>query len=194
MIYTSVRCSGACTSLKGEECFTDGVTWTNEFVQDITPSITTIFDCLDLCKKTADCKAFSWINKEHPLFPESCLTYTNSSQPVTCEECVSGRLADCQLCSHSVSCQIWENMISAVPTTTEVECQYVCARTADCKYYTWFNGSAVPKNICFLLSSCGETEDCTSCSSGPSSCQEDHCEGIDYKILDDPTRNEKHGK
>ena len=117
-------------SLKGEECFTDGVTWTNEFVPVITPSITTIFDCLDLCKKTADCKAFSWINKEHPLFPKSCLTYTNSSQPVTCEECTSGRLEDCQLCSQALSCSTSDNLVSAVSTTTELECQYVCARTA----------------------------------------------------------------
>ena len=181
-------------SLEGRGCFNEGMSWTGDFLLEITLHIGNVSACLDLCKKTADCQAFTWMNKDHHLFPESCVTYSDIGELETCEECTSGRLADCQLCSQPVGCQIDQNFIAAVSTTTEVDCQHVCALTTNCTFYTWVDSSEFLNNMCFLLSSCEDTVECTGCSSGPPSCQEDFCEGIEYRLLDDPTRNEKHGK
>ena len=68
----------------------------------------------------------------------------------------------------------------------------MCYHKAGCEYYTWYENSTAFMNICFLLSSCEDNVNCTGCSSGSSQC--DHCKEIEYNLLDDPTRNEKHGK
>ena len=140
--------------------------------------------------------AFTWLTEEnsgHHL-AESCWTFSDIGEPEACEECISGQLADCQLCSQHVGCLVGGNLIAATPASSEIECKTLCEDRAGCVYYTWFESSTFFKKICFLLSSCEDTEDCTGCSSGPPSCQGDYCTGIKYNELDDSTRNEKHGK
>ena len=181
--------------VKGEVCFTDGVSWTDEHLQFVTPHINTAVACLDLCTKTDGCVAFTFLSKDYDqLIPEACITYTDIGKPLTCEECISGRFEDCQLCSQPVVCEKGGTIILLVPTSTKVECQTFCSKTTDCKYYTWFDNSAVTKNICFLLSGCGDTVERSDCMSGPPTGQGDYCTGIDYNELDDPTRNENQGK
>ena len=185
------------SSLEGETCFQNGTSWSDEFLQDISLHIPTALACLNLCALTPGCIAFTWLsqnNSDHHL-AESCLIFTDIGTPEACEECISGQLADCQLCSHPVSCEIGEeNLIDTAPVATEIECKIMCADTAGCEYYTWFENSTIFRKVCFLLSSCEDKVDCVGCSSGPPSCQGEYCEGIEYKELDDPTRSEKHGK
>ena len=188
------------SSLEGAECFNEGVSWTVDYLQGITLNIPTASACLDLCTKTADCVAFTWLDSDFAiqLLPESCLTYSGFGETVTCRECTSGRVADCQLCSQPVGCQIGKNLLDAVPGSSEVECKHMCYHKAGCEYYTWYENSTAFMNICFLLSSCENNVDCTGCTSGSHQCQTEYCKGIEYNLLEDPTRNptwnEVHGK
>lgn len=178
-------------------CFNDGVSWTDDFLQDIiTLHIQTAAACLDLCTNTVDCIAFPWLPKDYEdhHFAESCLTYSKIGTPESCKECISGRLANCQVCSQPVECHISENLLAAVPAWSEIDCQSLCAVTEGCGYYTWIESSTFLEKICFLLSSCGDTVDCTGFMSGPPQCQTDYCTEIEYNELDDPIRNENHRK
>ena len=207
MLVQLIFLQSSFSSLAGSGCFNDGVSWTDDYLQDISPHLHYLQDintlhiptesaCLDLCAKTAGCVAFTWLNSDYEdhHFAESCLTYTAIGEPEACNECTSGQLADCKPCSQPVECHISENLLAAVPASFEIECKEMCADTEGCGYCTWIENSIFLENICFLLSSCGETVECEGCSSGPPQCKTDHCSGIKYNLLDDPTRNEEHGK
>ena len=197
MFFQLIFIVSSLSTLEGAECFNDGVSWANAWPQGITIHVPSAQVCLDICTKTSNCVAFTWKTRnfaDHHL-AESCLTYNYiPEEPENCQECISGQVADCQVCSHSVECQIGENLIAEVPTATELECKNICADMTGCGFYTWFDGSTPLKNLCFLLSSCGDTVECKGCSSGPPQCQTEYCKGIEYNNLDDPTRNENYGK
>ena len=182
------------SSLETTGCFNDGQSWTNDFLQGITINVKTVKACLDICTKTSDCIAYTWMSGNYgdQYLAESCLTFYEIGTTVSCKECTSGLVTDCEVCSHPVECQI-QHYIAIVETSTEVGCKNICAYTTDCGYYTWFDGSTILNNLCFLLTSCGDSVECEGCSSGPPQCT-DYCEGIEYNLLDDPTRNEKYGK
>ena len=181
------------SSLEGEECFHDGTSWSDEFLQEITLHIPTASACLDVCTNTAACVAFTWKKQLwYNELAESCWTFSDIGEPEACKECISGQLANCQLCSQHFGCQIGENLIATVQVLSEIECKIKCADTAGCGYYTWFESSTTFKKICYLLSSCGDTVDCSNCMSGPPLCP--YCKGMEYNELDDPTRNINHGK
>lgn len=178
-------------SLDGAGCFLDGLSWTEDHLLDVTLHIPSASACLDICTLTSGCVAFTWLNQDHHPLAESCVTYSGIGEPETCDECTSGLLADCQTCSQPVGCQvISENLIDSVTASSEVECKNLCYDTIGCVYYTWYEKSPAFRNICFLLSSCEDTVDCTGCTSGPPQC---FCKDIEFKLLDDPTRNAKHG-
>ena len=184
------------SSSEGEECFHDSTSWSDEFLQVITLHIPSASACLNVCTLTPGCVAFTWLtqdNSDHHL-AESCWTFSDIGEPEACKECISGQLADCELCSQPFGCEIGENLIATVQVSSEIECKIKCAETAGCGYYTWFESSTTFKKICYLLSSCEDKVDCSSCMSGPPSCRADYCTGIEYRILDDPTRNEHYGK
>ena len=95
-LYFLLFCSSC---VKGEVCFTDGVSWTDEYLQSLTPYIASPAACLDLCTKTDGCVAFTFLSKDYDqVIPEFCITYTDIGKPLICEECTSGLLEDCQLC------------------------------------------------------------------------------------------------
>ena len=190
MIFSGLR------SLESAGCFKDGVSWGDDYLQGITIRVPSAQACLELCTETADCKAFTWLDRSFPsqYLTESCLTYTRISALENCKECTSGQVAACKVCSQPVECQIGANLLAEASTSTELECKETCENTPDCSYYTWFDGSTVLKNLCFLLTSCGDTVECEGCSSGPPQCPTDYCEGIEFNLLDDPTRNENNGK
>ena len=182
-------------SLESAGCFNNGQSWTKDFLQDINLHVKTPQACLDICTKTSDCQAYTWMSGSYAdqYLAESCLTFYGIGTTVSCQECTSGLIADCQVCSQTVECQI-EHYIAIVPTSTEVGCKNICAYTTDCGYYIWFDSTTALKNFCFLLTSCGDSVECEGCSSGPPQCPTDYCTDIEYNLLDDPTRNEKHGK
>ena len=183
-------------ALEGAGCYNDGLWWTNDYLQGITLRVLTAPLCLDICQNTPGCVAYTWLSGQfvEQHFAETCLTYSDIGTPESCKDCISGVVADCQVCGRPVECAIGNNLIAEVPTSTEVGCKKICEYYTGCGYYTWFDGTTVLKNLCFLLTSCGETVECEGCSSGPPQCKTDYCEGMEYNLLDDPTRNEKHGK
>ena len=91
--------------LEGKGCFNEGKSWTDDFLEDVTLHISNASACLDLCKKTVGCKAFSWLGKgyEDHHFKESCLTYNGIGTLEACQDCISGQLVDCQLCSQEIA-------------------------------------------------------------------------------------------
>ena len=181
------------SSSEGAECFGHGYSWTNEYILAIFVNVPSSEECLDSCIATKDCLAFSYFN-EGPNFAETCKLFSDIGKQTTCSDCTSGRIIDCQPCSEPVACEITDaNLISDLETDTEFECWRTCKATTSCVYYTWFDDSTFLKNRCFLLSTCGETQGCTGCISGPANCKTKYCEGIEYRELDDPTRNENHG-
>ena len=184
---------GTFHALEGAKCFNDGLWWTNDYLIDVTSHVPTPQACLDLCTRTPDCRAYTWLSGKYveQHFAESCITYSDIGTPDSCQECISGVEADCRVCGLHLECQVADNLITMVTTSTELECKETCAETQACGYYTWFDSSTPLKNFCFLLTSCGDVVECEGCSSGPPKC---HCNGIEYNLLDDPTRNEKHGK
>ena len=105
-------------------------------------------------------------------------------------------LADAELCSQPVGCQVQDNLVATVLKHSETECQHSCSVSAGCKFYTWYEGSADTKQTCQLLISCEETVECTGCASGPAICGGEfaNCTVMKYNKLDDPTRNVQHGK
>ena len=184
-------------ALEGAGCYNDGLWWTKDYLLEVTSHITTTQACLDLCIAAPDCVAYTWLSGQfvEQHLAESCLIYSDIGTPESCENCISGLVADCHVCSHPVECQVEDNLITMVTTSTELECKNTCENTQGCEYYTWHDSSASLKNFCFLLTSCENVVECNKgCSSGPPQCQTEHCEEIEYKLLDDPTRNKKHGK
>ena len=194
MMFQVVILLGMFHALEGTKCFNDGLWWTNDYLLDISSHVTTAQACLDLCTRTPDCAAYTWLSGQfvEQHLAESCLIYSDIGTPDSCEECISGLVADCRVCGHHEECQVANNLISMVATSTELECKEACQNTQGCGYYTWYDSSTSFKNLCFLLTSCGDPVECEGCSSGPPKCQT--CEEIEYNLLDDPTRNEIRGK
>merc|ERR1711892_75550 len=68
---------------------------------------------------------------------------------------------DCSNFSPS-TCPIDEDtMVGFMNTDTAQECQELCRDTEECTFFTFF------VNQCFLLKTCGYTQDCPRCVSGP---------------------------
>lgn len=173
----------------------DGASWTNEYFIGLTVNVTDPHGCVDICRNTKGCSAFTWFGNGYDCddFAESCKLYSAVGQTKPCNNCTSGQVAT-DLCSESFQCSIGGNFISAVQTSTVLGCRDVCRNTPGCSYFTWYGDTTAFKNMCFLLSSCGESKPCAGCYSGPPTCQAKYCEGIEFHNLDHPTRNENQGK
>ena len=183
-------------ALNSAECYNAGLWWPNDNLLNVYLRVHTAPLCLEICQKTPDCVAFSWLSGKfvEQYLAETCLTFNDTSTPESCEECISGMVADCQVCGQHEECQVENNLITTITTSTELECKETCQNTEGCEYYTWYDDSTSLKNSCFLLTFCGDTVECEGCSSGPPKCPRDYCEGLEYNLFDDHTRNEKYGK
>lgn len=59
-----------------------------------------------------------------------CYSDIGDGENLPCWLCVSGEVKNCELCSEPIECEIGENFISAVKTSTEIECKEVCIETS----------------------------------------------------------------
>jgi len=60
---------------------------------------------------------------------------------------------------------IYQNVIM------EETCKEYCYNTSGCEFYTWYDSTEFPQNLCVLLTSCDEIyQGCSGCFSGPPSC------------------------
>merc|ERR1711915_147362 len=68
------------------------------------------------------------------------------------------------------TCQIDEDtLVDFRHTNSASECQILCRQTDECKWFTWF------ERQCYLLSMCGDTDQCPGCISGPQFPDVDTC-------------------
>jgi len=179
-------------------CFTSGSTWIKDTEKGVA-NITSPYDCQTVCDLDPQCSSFTWYNSLASPLPKFCEFYESEvSKPTApCLNCVSGRSAcSCSMENYSVCETNHDLVVSIVPEVeTEVQCQDLCARQADCTWYTWYSARGDRLQLtCFLLTSCINTMTCQGCHSGP-----ENCEDVDlmprpaqctqYKELDSFTRN-----
>ena len=108
---------------------------------------------------------------------------TSCSKVPECKTAVSGSRTPAikEACCAEFAVQACRGEILAqhfqVPSPEK--CQLICRDTDLCSFFTLLVG-----NICFLYSSCDETEPCSSCTTGPASPTWDQCkESISYETL-----------
>ena len=157
----------------------------------LTPSIKNEVLCQTECEKTPNCSHYTFYTSATQPATTSCalLRYcdynstTSCSKVPECKTAVSGSRTPAikEACCAEFAVQACRGEILAqhfqVPSPEK--CQLICRDTDLCSFFTLLVG-----NICFLYSSCDETEPCSSCTTGPASPTWDQCkESISYETL-----------
>ena len=174
------------------ECQTtaEGSTWSYQADRDeILFDISSAQACLASCYDDPDCAGFTW---ETEGVIDICYKFQILEGQHTCNDCQSGTIATI---FHEETCNLdTSQVITVVTTNSSDSCYQSCVSAEGCVGYTWYNQLTTIPYYCFLYGKCSDTIPCPGCSTGmlncilpgPSQCHE-------YKILDDPTRNEDHG-
>jgi len=159
-------------------CLRANLTWSEEFIYNLTFPVDSPDICQDKCNQDTSCKGFSWLTPSASLLPQACALFSFLGEELPCPDCVSGP-PQC-LCLQEGECESSQGNI--IDVISEVESQETCSRLCvnedGCYFFTYFGEGNPLRNICILYSSCDILdEDCIDCTTGTVDC--DTCDWDD---------------
>ena len=139
-----------------------------------------------------ECEAECW------SMAQTCKGFTLQYQGVI-SECFLFQelenLKECTTCNSGTIATPIEGVCAGGDTLDQVdgfslsECTTLCKNTPECVASTWFNGSFIFPNRCFLFDSCFSTSPCEFCETGVLSCIDLPTQCKEHKILNVRHRN-----
>merc|ERR1719300_2045807 len=152
-------------------CYRDDISWENATSIEVQLGVPDAQECQKFCQGVPSCTHWTWTDESNQEFQEWCVLFGSVGEEISYQNCVSGPRS-C-VCSENFACTATiDNEISVYQNVAlEETCQDYCYNTSGCEFYTWYDSTEVPKNLCVLLTSCDQTfQGCSGCFSGPPSC------------------------
>ena len=146
----------AVTASADPACYRVNSSWVEpQLLEAVTP-IPGPAECQLLCQDTKDCSAWTWTSENNLDFVLCCFLLSGHGNRTSYPNSVSGP-ASCT-CSSLAACRAGpDNSLSFQPgIQREQQCQDLCATTADCRFYTWWDETAdLTALLCVLLNDTG---------------------------------------
>ena len=163
-----------------------GLTWNYVPGRDIfSVGIPTEQECRELCSAKSECKGYSW---RFDNVVGWCYEFAELEGIHVCDDCYSATAPT----RFNGNCDTDpENFIALMSTPSAEDCHSACTDTDGCMGFTWFDGSSIFQNYCFLYSECSTVESCVGCSGGSMNCFGPR-QCFDYLVLDSEQRNENY--
>merc|ERR1719312_1182553 len=149
-------------------CYMNGITWSTEHSVNLVLNITSVDDCVDICRNNR-CNYFTWHDKTHPYLPLSCAVFPTvpSEEVLECSSCTSASIS-C-FCSSPTACMATQdNLLHAYTGVgNQAQCEEYCNENHACNNYTWFTPDHPNTKLCILYSHCPSMDNtCSGCCSG----------------------------
>ena len=153
-------------------CYRVNSSWVEpQLLEAVTP-VPGPAECQLLCQDTQNCTAWTWTSENNLDFVLYCFLLSGHGNRTSYPDSMSGP-ASCT-CSNLAACRAGpDNSLASHPgIQREQQCQELCATTADCRFYTWWDDTAdLTALLCVLLTGCEETDtQCRGCHTGTPDC------------------------
>jgi len=191
LLYLASMSVVSCLDQDYSSCYMSGITWNTEHSINLVLNITSVDDCVDICRKNYYCKYLTWHDHTHPYIPLSCAVFTTVPPEVEaeCYSCTSAILS-C-VCSSPTACLATKDNILYAYTGVEKEaqCEYYCNENHACNNYTWFAKGHPNTHLCILYTHCPNVDDtCWGCCSGTRTA-DSWCSPLRHKELSSSERS-----
>jgi len=148
----------------------------------LTEGVGSLAECGRICLDDEACNYYTYYDSQSLLFNSACFTHRFCSSVHQCEHCVSEErnctLDNCHAAKNGVIAE--DNMVEIIEGIgLASECQDLCRKNSNCKFYTYFDGEDLEfPNLCTLLSDLRPPfTDCKHCQTGSKFCRDglNHC-------------------